>query len=288
MLSGVIILILFVIGAFTVRLVQPIRRLSLGAGKIGTGDLNYQVISLNKVAETLTAWPEEEARGEPLTNVFHIVHEFNRKRCEDPVSKVMETGGIVGLANNTILIGRDGKEHVIADSASPIMNRQNKIIGAVLVFRDVSEKRRMEAELIKAQKLESLGVLAGGIAHDFNNFLTVLIGNLSLAKMDSKPGDQVGAWLNELEKASLQAKTLTQQLPTFSRGGQPVKQMVNLAELVKNSTTFSLRGSNVRCDHCPKMEFPGDTDAMKSLCGQPRSIMLLGFYSLLSQQAAGN
>jgi signal transduction histidine kinase/ActR/RegA family two-component response regulator len=160
----------------------------------------------------------------------------------------METGGIVGLANNTILIGRDGKEHVIADSAAPIMDRRSKIIGAVLVFRDVSEKRKMEAELVKAQKLESLGVLAGGIAHDFNNFLTVLIGNLSLAKMDAKPGDQVGAWLNEMEKASLQAKTLTQQLLTFSRGGQPVKQMVNLAELVKNSTTFSLRGSNVRCD----------------------------------------
>ena len=220
---------------------------SIGDGVIST-DLQGKVISLNKVAEALTAWPEEEARGEPLTNVFHIVNEFNRKRCEDPVSKVMETGGIVGLANNTILISRDGEEHVIADSAAPIMDSQSKIIGAVLVFRDVSEKRKMEAELVKAQKLESLGVLAGGIAHDFNNFLTVLIGNLSLAKMDSKPGDQVGAWLNEMEKASLQAKTLTQQLLTFSRGGQPVKQMVNLAELVKNSTTFSLRGSNVRCE----------------------------------------
>lgn len=220
---------------------------SIGDGVIST-DLQGKVISLNKVAEALTAWPEEEARGEPLTNVFHIVNEFNRKRCEDPVRKVMETGGIVGLANTTILIGRDGKEHVIADSAAPIMDSQSKIIGAVLVFRDVSEKRKMEAELVKAQKLESLGVLAGGIAHDFNNFLTVLIGNLSLAKMDSKPGDQVGTWLNEMEKASLQAKTLTQQLLTFSRGGLPVKQMVNLAELVKNSTTFSLRGSNVRCD----------------------------------------
>ncbi len=220
---------------------------SIGDGVIST-DLQGKVVSLNKVAEALTAWPEEEARGELLTNVFHIVNEFNRKQCEDPVRKVMETGGIVGLANNTILIGRDGEEHVIADSAAPIMDSQSKIIGAVLVFRDVSEKRKMEAELVKAQKLESLGVLAGGIAHDFNNFLTVLIGNLSLAKMDSKPGDQVGAWLNEMEKASLQAKTLTQQLLTFSRGGQPVKQMVNLAELVKNSTTFSLRGSNVRCE----------------------------------------
>jgi CheY-like chemotaxis protein len=91
-------------------------------------------------------------------------------------------------------------------------------------------------------------VLAGGIAHDFNNFLTAIIGNLSLAKLDSKPGDRVLVLLNEMEKASLQAKDLTQQLLTFSKGGEPVKKLVNLVELIKNSATFSLRGSNVRCD----------------------------------------
>ena len=220
---------------------------SIGDGVIST-DLQGKVISLNKVAEALTGWIEDEARGEPLTNVFHIVNELTRKPCEDPVCKVMETSGVVGLANNTILIAKNGEEYVIADSAAPIMDSQSKIVGAVLVFRDVTEKRKMEAELVKAQKLESLGVLAGGIAHDFNNFLTVLIGNLSLAKMDTKPGEQVAGWLNEMEKASLQAKNLTQQLLTFSRGGEPVKQLLSLGELLKNSTTFSLRGSNVRCE----------------------------------------
>jgi PAS domain S-box-containing protein len=220
---------------------------SIGDGVIST-DLEGNIILVNKVAEDLTGWQEKEAMGKPLTKVFHIVDEFNRNRCEDPVRKVMETGGVVGLANNTILIGKDGKEHVIADSGAPIRDRQNKIIGAVLVFRDITEKRKMEAELVNAQKLESLGVLAGGIAHDFNNFLTAIIGNLSLAKMDSRPGDQVVSWLNEMEKASIQAKNLTQQLLTFSKGGEPVKKWVTLAELVKNSATFSLRGSNVRCE----------------------------------------
>ena len=219
---------------------------SIGDGVIST-DLEGKIISVNQVAEELTGWKEAEAIGKPLANVFHIVNEFNRQRCEDPVRQVMETGAVVGLANNTILIGKDGKEHVIADSGAPIMDSQNKIIGAVLVFRDITENRKMEAELVKAQKLESLGVLAGGIAHDFNNFLTAIIGNLSLAKMDSKPGDQVVAWLNEMEKASLQAKNLTQQLLTFSKGGEPIKKLVSLSELVKNSATFSLRGSNVRC-----------------------------------------
>ena len=220
---------------------------SIGDGVIST-DLQGKIISVNKVAEELTGWKEDEAIGKPLTKVFHIVDEFNRKRCEDPVLKVMETGGVVGLANNTILIGKDGKEHVIADSGAPIRDSQNKILGAVLVFRDITEKRKMEAELVNAQKLESLGVLAGGIAHDFNNFLTAIIGNLSLAKIDSKPGDKVLVLLNEMEKASLQAKNLTQQLLTFSRGGEPVKKLVTLAELVKDSATFSLRGSNVRCE----------------------------------------
>jgi PAS domain S-box-containing protein len=220
---------------------------SIGDGVIST-DLQGKIILVNKVAEELTGWQEKEAMGKPLTKVFHIVDEFNRKRCEDPVRKVMETGGVVGLANNTILIGKDGKEHVIADSGAPIMDSQNNIIGAVLVFRDITEKRKMEAELVNAQKLESLGVLAGGIAHDFNNFLTAIIGNLSLAKIESKPGDKVVVMLNEMEKASIQAKNLTQQLLTFSRGGEPVKKLIALAELVKNSATFSLRGSNVRCE----------------------------------------
>ena len=220
---------------------------SIGDGVIST-DLEGKIISVNQVAEELTGWQEEEAIGKPLPKVFHIVNEFNRQRCEDPVRKVMETGAVVGLANNTILVGKDGREHVIADSGAPIMDSQSKIIGAVLVFRDITENRKMEAELVKAQKLESLGVLAGGIAHDFNNFLTAIIGNLSLAKMDSKPGDQVVAWLNDMEKASLQAKNLTQQLLTFSKGGEPVKKLVTLTELVKTAATFSLRGSNVRCD----------------------------------------
>ena len=220
---------------------------SIGDGVIST-DIQGEVISVNKVAEALTGWKEDEALREPLAKVFHIVNELNRKPCEDPVRKVMEKAEVVGLANNTILIGKDGEEYVIADSAAPIMDSQNKIIGAVLVFRDITEKRKMEAELVKAQKLESLGVLAGGIAHDFNNFLTAIIGNLSLAMLDSKPGDQVVARLREMEKASLQAKDLTQQLLTFSKGGEPVKKLVNLVELVKNSATFSLRGSNVRCE----------------------------------------
>jgi PAS domain S-box-containing protein len=226
---------------------------SIGDGVIST-DIHGKIISTNKVAEALTGWKEKEAIGMPLTEVFHIVDEFTRSRCEDPVRKVIKTGGIVGLTNNTMLISKDGHEYIIADSGAPIMDRQNKIIGSVLVFRDITEKRKMQQELVKAQKLESLGVLAGGIAHDFNNFLTAIIGNLSLAKLYANPSDRILSRLDEMEKASLNAKNLTQQLLTFSKGGEPIKKLVTLPKLVKDAAKFSLRGSNVRCD----FSIPGD------------------------------
>lgn len=116
------------------------------------------------------------------------------------------------------------------------------------VSRDITELKRMEAELIKAQKLESLGVLAGGIAHDFNNLLTVILGHIILAKTEVGPGTRVCEQLEEAEKASVRAKDLTRQLLTFSRGGAPVKRTVSIGDLVRESAAFGLTGTNTRCE----------------------------------------
>jgi PAS domain S-box-containing protein len=119
---------------------------------------------LNAVAEKLTGWSQSEARGRMLTDVFNIVNELTRIPSENPVTKVMESGLIVGLANHTVLIAKDGIERQIADSGAPIRDRESRIIGVVLVFRDVTEKIKLERELLKIKKLESVGVLAGGLA----------------------------------------------------------------------------------------------------------------------------
>jgi len=108
-------------------------------------------------------------------------------------------------------------------------------------------RKKMEDELLKAQKLESVGLLAGGLAHDFNNLLTGILGNIELAKMYADPADKVYEKLTDAGQAFSRAKDLTQQLLTFSRGGEPVKKIVSLGALVKNSAKFALRGSNVRC-----------------------------------------
>ncbi len=113
---------------------------------------------------------------------------------------------------------------------------------------DITTKRKMEEELVKVQKLESLGVLAGGIAHDFNNILTAILGNISLAKMHCQSPDKVKGRLIEAEKACIQAQGLTQQLLTFSKGGAPIKRTAHISQLIEDSCHFAVRGSNVRCE----------------------------------------
>ena len=233
------------------NLAEEKERLAVTLRSIGdaviTTDVEGRISLINKVAEQLTGWRQEEALGKPLERVFNIINEHTRECCENPVAKVLETGGIVGLANNTVLVCKDGMERVIEDSGAPILDQQNRTIGVVLVFRDATEKRRLQDEQQKVQKLESIGILAGGIAHDFNNSLTGIIGNISLAKHYAKPGDLVLEKLEEVERAAIRTKDLTQQLLTFSKGGKPIKENVSIAELLKEASIFALRGSNVRC-----------------------------------------
>ena len=219
---------------------------SIGDGVITT-DTRGGIVLLNTVAETLTGWSQQEAQGRPLTEVFNIIHEQNRKPCDNPAEKVLASGEIMELANHTILIARDGRERKIADSAAPIRNREGRVIGVVLVFRDVTERHRMKEELLKVKKLESVGVLAGGIAHDFNNILVAILGNINLALLDGNLEEKTRKLLSKAEKASLRAKGLTQQLLTFSKGGEPVKQTTSIAEIIKDTADFVLHGSNVAC-----------------------------------------
>ena len=132
---------------------------------------------------------------------------------------------------------------------------------AVIVSRDITLRRQMEEEIFKASKLESIGVLAGGIAHDFNNILTIILGNVSLAKSyadEDTPAPQI---LEDAEAACLKAKDLTQQFLTFSKGGDPVKKLTSLSTLLHESVDFTLHGSKIRCEIVIKDElWPVDVD----------------------------
>ncbi len=119
---------------------------SIGDAVITT-DASGAVTWLNPVAERMTGWLTKEALGHPLMQVFHIVNEETRAVTENPVATCLEQGKIVGLANHTLLISRDGHEYGIEDSAAPIRNNDGEVLGAVLVFHDVSEQRRLSGEM---------------------------------------------------------------------------------------------------------------------------------------------
>ncbi|WP_286162099.1 PAS domain S-box protein [Burkholderia sp. WP9] len=122
---------------------------SIGDAVIAT-DRESRINFINPVAEALTGWPREAAMGRPLAEVFRVINETTRAPAEDPVAAVLAAGTIVGLANHTVLLARDGREIAIDDSGSPIVDERGDILGVVLVFRDVTQRRRAEeAEILR-------------------------------------------------------------------------------------------------------------------------------------------
>lgn len=212
-----------------------------------TTDTNGCVVLMNPIAEQLTGWSNNDATGRSLDEIFNIINELTGVPCESPVKKVLASGQIVGLATHTALISRDGKKRSIADSGAPIITSSGETIGVVLVFRDVTDQYRLERELEKARKIESLGLLAGGIAHDFNNMLAAILGNIDLSLLDLNLGEKTRKRLEDAIKASLRARDLTRQLLTFAKGGQPIRQTSNLPEIIRDSIDFILHGSDVKC-----------------------------------------
>ncbi|MBU0484884.1 MAG: response regulator [Proteobacteria bacterium] len=126
------------------------------------------------------------------------------------------------------------------------------------------EKSQLEEQLFQARKLESIGILAGGIAHDFNNLLTGVLNNISLAKMYLKPEDKAFKTLHKSEEVTRRASDLTQQLLTFAKGGVPIKRNASVSELIKESASFVLRGSNVSCEY----QMPDDLWTIEADIGQ--------------------
>jgi PAS domain S-box-containing protein len=217
---------------------------SIGDGVIAT-DTEGNISLLNPVAENLTGVKNDEAIGKPLREVFYIVTMQSRQQCDNPVAGLLKGKQRRNLEYSAVLVSRDSTERVISYTASPIFDSSKNIVGAVLVFRDITKQKRMEDELFKARKLDSIGVLAGGIAHDFNNILTGIITNLFMAKMSVPPDSETGSLIIESEKAAFRASKLTKQLLTFSKGGAPVKENASIRELIEESVGFCLSGSNV-------------------------------------------
>jgi diguanylate cyclase (GGDEF)-like protein/PAS domain S-box-containing protein len=141
---------------------------SIGDGVIAT-DAIGKIEYFNPVAEMLTGWSQQEVKGLPLREVFRIFHETTREPAENPVEKALRSGEIVGLANHTVLITRDDREIAIDDSAAPIRDRQNQIVGAVMVFHDCTQNRSLSRQITWQASHDSLTGLAN--RHEFEQCL---------------------------------------------------------------------------------------------------------------------
>ena len=150
----------------------------------------------------------------------------------------------------------------------PLKDQSGRVLKVMGTVQDITERKRMEEELVKIQKLESLGVLAGGIAHDFNNILSSIWGNIGLAKMDIEPRERAFESLDEAVRACRHAADLTARLLTFSKGGTPVKKPASIAKLIRDAADLALSGSNVRCE----FDLPDDSLAAEVDEGQIKQV----------------
>ncbi|WP_131993566.1 CHASE3 domain-containing protein [Acidipila rosea] len=195
-------------------------------------DSEGNVDFLNAVAQKLTGWTATEAKGKPLTTVFHIVNEETRAVCENPVDKVRRLNTVVGLANHTVLISKDGREYVIDDSASPIRGDDDRMLGVVLVFRDVTELRRTEAALLANEKLAIAGRLAASIAHEIHNPLDSIANLLYLIKDEknsAKSAEYLGFAQQELDRVMQISRTM---LSLYREPSSPAE--LDLRELLES------------------------------------------------------
>jgi len=230
-------------------LVAEKERLAVTLRAIGDGvismDVEGRVILMNNVASKLTGWKETEAFGALITEVVEMRDPSTNEKYLCPLEVILTEGSILDLDRNLNLISKSGSIRVVSYSGAPIRDRDSEIIGAVMVFRDVTERTKLEEELLKAQKIESIGFLAGGIAHDFNNILAAILGNIYLARINIDNQEKSSKYLSESEKAIGRATNLTNQLLTFSKGGDPVKKSVSVKNLLIESVNFSLAGSSI-------------------------------------------
>jgi len=231
------------------RLAVTLRSIADG---VIAADTRARVLLMNPVAERLTGWTQDEALGKPVIQVLSLVDEKTGAVLACPGEQALQTGRVAEVSGR--FHDRGGMGRTLAVSGSPLIDPRNQTLGVVLVFRDITRQRQTAAEMLRMEKLSSLGVLAGGIAHDFNNILTGILGNLSLARWTTHGPPGLIDNLQSAEKAALRAKDLVQQFLTFAKGGMPVKESASLPEIIQESANFALRGSRPAC----RFVFPED------------------------------
>ena len=203
---------------------------SVGDGVIAT-DREGNVSFLNSVAEQLTGVSPAEAKGKSIATVFPIFNEQTQLAVENPVRKVLEQGAIVGLANHTVLKHKDGRLIPIEDSAAPIRDDRNQLVGVVLVFRDATHERKSQEILRKTEKLAAAARLSATMAHEINNPLEAVVNLIFIAKSTPGVPSEAQNSLTGAERELERVSHITRQTLGFYRESSAA-QAVEIPELV--------------------------------------------------------
>lgn len=239
---------------------------SIGDGVIAT-DMGGCVMLMNPVAEKLSGWTQAAAMGYLLQEIVPLLDEHTRRPLENPALRMIRSGNRSQTPRTYVLVAADGTDHFLTESTAFIRAGAAGMTGIVQVLRDVTEERKRAAEVARAGKLESLGLLAGGLAHDFNNLLTAMAGNLSLARMEPGLTQFHAERLSEVDKIVWRARDLTEGLKIFAKGGTTLKKRTQLPALIRDTARLALQGAELELN-CVLPDDLSPVEADESQLGQ--------------------
>ncbi|MGZ6248250.1 MAG: ATP-binding protein [Syntrophales bacterium] len=222
----------------------------------------------------VTGYGQQDYENDP--NLWYsMIHPEDRALVENAVSRIMDGDDVLPIEHR--LVRHDGTVVWVRNTMVPYRGDNGQLLRYDGLIENITERKKMEDEILKAKKLESVGTLAGGIAHDFNNLLQAILGSISLAKMHSDPSDKIHKFLDTAERVSMRASDITKQLITFAQGGALVKRTMYIGEFIKNTVLFFLGGSNVTA----KLHIESDLTPVDIDEGQMRQVI----HSMVSNAA---
>ncbi len=205
---------------------------SLGDAVVAA-DASGNVSFINPVAEKLTGWDYQAASGRPLREVFRIINERNRTEVEDPVALVRRSQPVLSVSSHVALMSRTGQEYPLELTGSPILNDRNQLVGVVVVFRDITQRRQTEQALRSNERLALAGRLSATIAHEIRNPLDTASNLVYLLRQEQYPNQATNQYLELAADELARIAQITGQLLTFHREAQvPVE--VNLVEVLQS------------------------------------------------------
>jgi len=246
---------------------------SIGDAVIST-DTSGKIQMINIVAEKLTGWSMERSVNMDIGEVLNIIDSKTKIPLKNIVTSAVNVSGVLPFPADAIIISPEGIELTVSGTCSPIRGRDGGVLGAVLVFRDITQAKRMEEQLHQTRKMDVIGQLAGGIAHDFNNMLGGIIGNAELLSFALPVDSNLRKYVDTIIKGSERAADLTKKLLAFSRKAKIVTTPVDIHDQIRSAIALLERSID------PRIKIIIRLDATSSVVASDPTLLQNAFLNL--------